>query len=374
VDIDPVVLKLGGIRNPDRPYSNPRVTLHNQDARAYLRQCHDQYDLVIFGTLDSHGLFSAMSSLKMENFVYTRDCFADAKALLSPDGVVVCTIGFDEEWVFVRLAETMRQVFAQTPDIYLGYNTLVSLVDGPGIKGVQPPKLQHFFRAPADMLDKKLDQWPQARIIPTDNWPHLFLLKPSIPAAYIEMFVVLIALSSAVVFSRSNIRKSFSPHFFLLGAGFMLLETSAITRLALTIGATWITSSIVIASILLVILIGNLVVLSGAPQNRGLYYLGLLLSLLLMYAVPIESIRSASLAVQVAACSLQAALPVLFAAVIFAISFSRSKVADAFASNLLGAVVGGFLEYIAMITGLRSLALVAIVLYGLSWAALKAEK
>src|SRR5439155_4912442 len=37
VDIDPVILRLGAERHPDRPYSDPRVTIVNDDARHFLR-------------------------------------------------------------------------------------------------------------------------------------------------------------------------------------------------------------------------------------------------------------------------------------------------------------------------------------------------
>ncbi len=39
----------------------------------------------------------------------------------------------------------------------------------------------------------------------------------------------------------------------------------------------------------------------------------------------------------------------------------------AFASNLLGAMVGGALEYVALLTGYRALLLVVAVLYALAW-------
>jgi hypothetical protein len=38
----------------------------------------------------------------------------------------------------------------------------------------------------------------------------------------------------------------------------------------------------------------------------------------------------------------------------------------AFASNLLGAMVGGALEYLALLTGYRALLLVVAALYGLA--------
>jgi hypothetical protein len=39
----------------------------------------------------------------------------------------------------------------------------------------------------------------------------------------------------------------------------------------------------------------------------------------------------------------------------------------AFASNLLGAMVGGAMEYIALITGYQALLLVVAALYALAW-------
>ncbi|MEW6279948.1 MAG: hypothetical protein AB1758_15065, partial [Candidatus Eremiobacterota bacterium] len=88
VEIDPVVARLGRQRHPLHAYNDPRVTLINDDARHYLSHCRERYDLIVFGTLDSHGLFSHMSSLKMENYVYTRECFQQARSLLTDRGVL----------------------------------------------------------------------------------------------------------------------------------------------------------------------------------------------------------------------------------------------------------------------------------------------
>jgi hypothetical protein len=61
---------------------------------------------------------------------------------------------------------------------------------------------------------------------------------------------------------------------------------------------------------------------------------------------------------------LENALPVLFAGIIFSTLFSQSPDPSmSLGSNLLGALVGGCLEYLSMFIGLRSLALVALVLY-----------
>jgi hypothetical protein len=59
---------------------------------------------------------------------------------------------------------------------------------------------------------------------------------------------------------------------------------------------------------------------------------------------------------------------------LFALIFARRLPADpepsaALGSNLLGALAGGVLEYSSMALGLRSLYIVALVLYALSWVA-----
>ena len=60
--------------------------------------------------------------------------------------------------------------------------------------------------------------------------------------------------------------------------------------------------------------------------------------------------------------------PVFFANLVFSYSFRDTNTADmAFASNLLGAMVGGAIEYVALITGYGALLIVVAALYGLAW-------
>jgi hypothetical protein len=59
---------------------------------------------------------------------------------------------------------------------------------------------------------------------------------------------------------------------------------------------------------------------------------------------------------------------VFFANLVFTHSFRDTRTADmAFASNLLGAMVGGALEYLALITGYQALLLLVAGLYALAW-------
>ena len=64
VEIDPAVVDISRRYNAGAPYSDPRVTIFVDDARAYLARAQPGYDLVIFGFLDSQALFSTMSNVR----------------------------------------------------------------------------------------------------------------------------------------------------------------------------------------------------------------------------------------------------------------------------------------------------------------------
>jgi hypothetical protein len=58
----------------------------------------------------------------------------------------------------------------------------------------------------------------------------------------------------------------------------------------------------------------------------------------------------------------------LFAAIIFAITFSQVKdPGKALGMNLLGTLIGGALEYLSMMIGISALNIVASVLYALAF-------
>jgi hypothetical protein len=59
--------------------------------------------------------------------------------------------------------------------------------------------------------------------------------------------------------------------------------------------------------------------------------------------------------------------PILFAGVIFAVSFARTREADlAFGANIAGAMVGGLAENSSMLLGFQYLLTVSIIFYLLS--------
>ena len=69
------------------------------------------------------------------------------------------------------------------------------------------------------------------------------------------------------------------------------------------------------------------------------------------------------------------ALPVLFSSLIFAKMFKETQFANAgLGSNILGGLLGGGIEALSIFVGIRSMALVAIFIYGASWLAHIAQR
>lgn len=163
-------------------------------------------------------------------------------------------------------------------------------------------------------------------------------------------------------------------HFFALGGGFMLLETRGLTVVALHLGSTWSVNAAVFAGVLVMALLATV---AGARLARGgargicwPAYAALGLLLLLSHAVGQASLAALPGAARVLCGVLLIALPLGASGIIFALGLARTGMADrALASNLLGAMAGGLLEYGSMIWGFRALVLLGALLYLLALAA-----
>ena len=160
-------------------------------------------------------------------------------------------------------------------------------------------------------------------------------------------------------------------HFFLLGSAFLLLEIKSVTDLALLFGSTWIVNSVVISAILVMVLAANSYVQRFKLFDIKAYYLLLVVSLLLSYFLPLDTLLSQGVWLRATLGSLVASLPLFFAGIIFSTSLKNtSSVEVAFGSNLLGSVVGGLLEYSSLVFGLQNLMILALAMYVGSFLAL----
>jgi hypothetical protein len=167
---------------------------------------------------------------------------------------------------------------------------------------------------------------------------------------------------------------AFDLPLFLMGAAFLLIETRGVVNLSLLFGSTWIVNACVFAGILIMAFLANLWVARLQPQRLDVYFVLLFASVLLICFVPPRDLLELPLWGRGAIGGLVNALPILFAGVIFSTLFSRSaNPAMSLGSNLLGAMVGGCIEYLSMFVGLRAVALVALAIYIAAFLVLKLQ-
>jgi hypothetical protein len=160
-----------------------------------------------------------------------------------------------------------------------------------------------------------------------------------------------------------------------MGAGFLLLETQVISRLALFFGTVWQVNGIVISALLLALLLANAIAERGGRRWPRWWTWGALVAgLAIAYCFPFNRIEgSPAFAGMIA--TLVFSIPVVFAGILFASEFRVAESPSAaLGANMLGAVTGGLLENLSLLFGMRSLLLVAIGLYCLAGLGLWREK
>ena len=367
VEIDPSILDLGRELHPDRPYDDPRVAAHVNDGRAFLRTSTDRYDLVIFAQTDSLSLVTSTSNLRLESFLFTREAFSAVREHLTEDGIFVLYNQYRQGYVVDRIARGLELAFGSPPLVSsyaLGpeVNHAVFAV-GPGVAalggGPPPGGSGGYRRAPADALEAR------------DDWPFLYLREAAIPGQYLlALAVVLLGAGAATALAAGVTRTTrvLSPHFFLLGVAFLLLETRSLVSFSLLFGTTWIVNALVFFAILASVLAAIAVQARYPRLPERPLYAALLAALLLAYLLPPAALLIEPPAARYLLASALAFAPVFLANLVFAHSFRDTRSADvAFASNLLGAMVGGVLEWAALVTGYQALLLMVIALYAAAY-------
>ncbi len=369
VEIDPEILAAGIRAHPDRPYASPRVRAFVADARAFLNDSREQYDLIVFGTLDSLTRLSALSNVRLDNFVYTRECLEAARARLSPRGGIVLHFTIANATIDARLAGLMCATLEERPLMVRKYYGLFNRIymGGPAFAHANP---QGREAAAAFMAEL-----PQARSLPTDDWPYLYLRSRGIDGFYLSVMAIVAVLAVAgVALASREMRRSLAGgggadiEMWLFGLAFLLLETRAVTEMNLAWGATWLTSAVVFASILAVVLLSTLLA-AVRPLPFTVAALGLLAALGATYAVPARFLVAQEVGPRLLLSTLYVGAPIFFAAACFALRFKERPAAGlAFGWNLLGAVAGGLVEFASMAVGLKALSLVAGLAYlGAFW-------
>ncbi len=358
VEIDPRLPAVGRQRHPDHPYQSPRVTTYVADGRQYLQDTGKHYNLILFALPDSLTALAGQSGIRLESFLLTEQSIAAARAHLAPGGTFAM-YNWYAPFVFNRYATTIEDVFHRTPCAELGG------VSGPGRR---PAVLTV---APAGPVPHCASFWHGTRVAPaTDDWPFPYLRYASIPASYLAMLAVMLLAAVLFVWSGggSFTRMTSYVDLAFMGAAFLLLETKSIVGFALLFGTTWFVNALVFAGVLVAVYLAIETARWLRLPPPPVLYGALIASLAVAWVVPEASLLGLPVIPRFLAASALAFAPVFLANLVFAQRFSGVEGSGtAFAANLLGAMVGGTIEYLSLITGYRLLLIVVAVLYALAF-------
>lgn len=371
VEIDPKMIELGKELHPEHPYDSPKVHVHVNDARAFLRQNpNEKYDLVMTGFLDSHTVAGNSLSVRLDDYVYTVDGMRDAISHVAPGGVYSITY-CDAEGVVGWLSRRLVKNIRAAAD---GAQTMIVKKDDGGIWHLFAPATPEMMAKVPELVSAhgfkdETNMDPGDIRSSTDDWPFLYLANMSADPLYltINACILLLAWATCGASIRAN-SMARRWHLFFLGAAFLLLELAIIDRLALVFGTTWLVNSVCIFAVLAAIILSNLLVIKKPNlMSLPMMYVCLLVSLVAVYLIPLQSLTSLGMWTGGGIASAISVIPIFFAGLIFSTSFKlEDKPSAGLAFNILGAVVGALLEYVATYTGIRSLLLVAALLYGVS--------
>ena len=357
VEIDPVIASLGEKYNFDKPYQSSRVSLHINDGRAFLQSTKVKYSLILFALPDSLTLLPGQGYLRLENFLLDEQSMQAARTHLAPGGVFAM-YNYYEAGLLNRYASTLRQVYGTQPCVQVGaplagrrQAVLTEAITG------SVSSCPTFYKGPV--------------VSPaTDDHPFPYLLTNSIPSFYLWVIGLIIAGSLLLIrFAGGRVREMGRyVDLAFMGAAFTLLETKNVVQFALLFGTTWFVNSLVFAGVLLSVYVA-VETARHVKLPRAIYlYAALFVALAIAWIVPEGSLLNLVPLVRFIVATAIAFAPIFLANLVFAQRFEGvGSSTVAFGTNLLGAIVGAVLEYLALITGYRFLLIVVAAFYALAF-------
>lgn len=364
IEIDPAILLAGKLNHPEKPYDDPRVQPTVNDARSFFRNTSNHYDLIVYGLLDSHTLLSQASSVRLDSFVYTIEGLREARSRLKDNGVLSLSFSVINDGLGTKIFQMMREAFDGKEPICISalYDGSVIFIQSKhGDLSIPPAVLEEarftgrsaFYRDSVIKVD-----------VSTDDWPFFYMPRRIYPVSYLFVLglVLLLSLVLNASFLQERPRLSHLP-FFFLGAGFMLIETKAITEMGLVFGNTWQVIAIAIASILIMAFLANGIVQLLRASRPYLPYLLLFASLAVGWWIAKGGGLPSTTTGRVGT-AIVLTCPLFFSGIVFsALLSSQSRISSVMSMNLMGAMCGGILEYNSMYFGFQFLYLLGIGLY-----------
>jgi hypothetical protein len=228
-----------------------------------------------------------------------------------------------------------------------------------------------------DRLKSRIAEWRRQHPIAlaglatltTDDWPYIYLESPHIPLLYFFLagLMALLFVRGLRRLGVEGLAKSWDRshwHFFFLGAAFLLLEVQNISKAAVVLGNTWSVNAVIISSVLVLILFANLIAAYLPRLPLGPVYALLCGSCLLFYFLDLSRFAFLPYPVKAAVVGALTSLPMLFSGIIFIRSFAAVPAKNvALGANLMGSLVGGLLQSVTFLVGIKALLLIVAALY-----------
>lgn len=357
VEIDPRIQAIGREMHPDRPYDDPRVRVVIDDGRAFLERSEERFDLIVFALPDSLTLVSSQSQLRLESYLFTLEAFEEARRHLRPGGTFAMYNYYRERWLVDRLAGTLAEVFDRAPCVHAA---------GPGQLAL--------LAVQADGDAASCAAWASSRRPApepaTDEYPFLYLRERGIPAPYIFTIATILIVSALAVRGVGGPIRRMSGYLdlFFMGGAFLLIETKSVVWFALLFGTTWLVNALVFGGILLAVLLAVEVSRAVVLRRPAILYGCLFLALAVAVAVPASALLGLPIVPRFIVAVGVSFAPIFLANLVFAQRFRDVEASGiAFGANLLGAMLGGVLEYGSLVVGYRGLLLFAAGLYLLAF-------
>jgi MFS family permease len=359
VEIDPAIAGIGKRHHPEKPYQDARVNLVIDDGRAFMTRTQTRYDLVIFALTDSLVKVSSMSQLRLENYLFTVESVRRARGLLKPGGDLVFYNYYRQRWLRTKISQMVQEATGLAPAAIFEQGDFVVLRahEGDTASGSFQPTLD----------------------VPSDDWPFLYLAQRGIPDVYRwAMFGMCLFAAGLVALLHLSTRRqerygrpgmlATKLAFVFMGMAFLLLETKSVVQFSLLFGTTWLNSSLVFLAALLLVLMANwAAVFIRSRRWLSVIYTCLILSCLVSFVWPLGNLLAIESAIaRFLLASVMTFAPIFFANLVFSLSFRDQDVPEhLFGWNLIGATVGGVIEYSSMYLGYSSLAVVVAVSYAI---------
>lgn len=358
VEIDPELIALGRRYNPEHAYQNPRVRIYQNDGRAFIQDSKSHYSLILYALPDARTTLTGQAApVTLDDFLLTTQAIEAAKAHLAPGGIF-SMYNYYQPFLLSRYGTELSQAFGRRPCVEIG-----------GAVGNR--KLAVLTEAASGPTPHCTTYWNGRPVsAATDNHPFPYLPNPGIPTPYLVVLGFVLVLSALVTRAAAGPLRPMArfADLFFMGAAFLLLETKNIVQFALLFGTTWYVNSLVFAGVLVSVYLAVEVARHVRLPRPAVAYAALLVALAVSYLVPQESLLGLPVIPRFFAATALAFAPVFLANLVFAQRFKHvGSSAVAFGSNLLGALFGGMLEYLSLITGFKFLLVVVAALYAVAF-------